>query len=204
MHNISFDVISDLNIMPDNDFSWVGKSTSDYCLIAGNLSSDVQTIVNTLLHLSKIYQGIYYMFGDLECKSHNMSMTYLDLIRVVEKIPNVSVMHKNVVVMGSLVVLSVNGRENIENEYDEQLEEMDFEYLRLSIKKLQLHRDIKNIVILTSSNPHKMKYLLSHDTEKKITHWFHGNNNDNYVENNIRYVSNSRNNNLYFPLNIKI
>lgn len=60
---IGFDVISDLNLGPDEQFSWEGKATSLYCIIAGNISNDLRTIHQILLHLSHFYQGVFYTAG---------------------------------------------------------------------------------------------------------------------------------------------
>ena len=66
MTTIGFDLISDLNLSPDDSFDWEGKATSLYCIIAGNISEDLRTIKQTLSHLSKFYQGIFYTLGSLE------------------------------------------------------------------------------------------------------------------------------------------
>jgi hypothetical protein len=66
MNIIGFDLISDLNLSPEDSFNWEGKATSLYCIIAGNISEDLRTIKQTLLHLSKFYQGIFYTLGSLE------------------------------------------------------------------------------------------------------------------------------------------
>ena len=71
MNTIGFDLISDLNLYPEDSFNWEGKATSLYCIIAGNISEDLRTIKQTLSHLSKFYQGIFYTLGSLEY--HNTS-----------------------------------------------------------------------------------------------------------------------------------
>ena len=53
MNTIGFDLISDLNLSPEDSFNWEGKATSLYCIIAGNISEDLRTIKQTLSHLSK-------------------------------------------------------------------------------------------------------------------------------------------------------
>ena len=63
---IGFDVISDLNLKPNELLSWEGKATSLYCIIAGNISNDLRTIHQILLHLSHFYQGVFYTAGTLE------------------------------------------------------------------------------------------------------------------------------------------
>ena len=66
MQDIGFDVVSDLNLSPNDSFNWEGKATSLYCLVAGNVSSDSRTIVQTLAHLARFYQGVFYVPGMLE------------------------------------------------------------------------------------------------------------------------------------------
>ena len=51
--NIGFDVISDLNLDAEDSFDWEGKATSLYLIIAGNISSDLRVIHQTLVHLSR-------------------------------------------------------------------------------------------------------------------------------------------------------
>ena len=42
--NIGFDVISDLNLDAEDHFTWEGKATSLYLIIAGNISNDMRVI----------------------------------------------------------------------------------------------------------------------------------------------------------------
>jgi hypothetical protein len=70
MQDIGFDVISDLNLSPNDSFNWEGKATSLYCLVAGNVSSDSRTIVQTLAHLARFYQGVFYVPGMLEYQTN--------------------------------------------------------------------------------------------------------------------------------------
>ena len=63
---IGFDIISDLYLHPDENFNWEGKATSLYCLIPGNISNDLRTIRQTLSHLGRFYQGVFYSPGSLE------------------------------------------------------------------------------------------------------------------------------------------
>ena len=65
---IGFDLISDLNLSPNDSFNWENKATSLYCVIAGNISNDIRTIALTLSHLTKFYQGVFYTPGSLEFK----------------------------------------------------------------------------------------------------------------------------------------
>jgi len=63
---IGFDLISDLNLSSEDDFNWEDKATSLYCVVAGNISSDMGVLLNTLKYLTNFYQGIFYVPGALE------------------------------------------------------------------------------------------------------------------------------------------
>ena len=47
MQDIGFDIISDLNLQPDDSFNWENKATSLYCIVAGNNSSDLRTVIQS-------------------------------------------------------------------------------------------------------------------------------------------------------------
>ena len=65
-NEVGFDYISDLFLSPDESFNWENKATSLYCIVAGNISSDLRTLYQTLAHLGKHYQGVFYIPGILE------------------------------------------------------------------------------------------------------------------------------------------
>ena len=67
--DIGFDVLSDLNLNPNDSFNWENKASSLYCILAGNISSNIRTVAQVLVHLSKHYQGVFYVPGDLEYKT---------------------------------------------------------------------------------------------------------------------------------------
>jgi len=48
-----FDLISDLELTDSDVFDWEGKSTSLFCLIAGNISDNLRVVQKTLKILSK-------------------------------------------------------------------------------------------------------------------------------------------------------
>ena len=66
MQDIGFDIIGELFINPNDSFNWENKATSLYCIVTGNISSDMRVLVQVLAHLSKFYQGIFYVPGKLE------------------------------------------------------------------------------------------------------------------------------------------
>lgn len=193
---IGFDVISDLNLSPDESFNWEGKVTSLYCIVAGNISSDLRTIWQTLLHLGKLYQGVFYVIGSLEYKdSNDFEATTKSLLQIAQKIPNVAVLHHHVVILDGLALVGCNGWAN-DDEYflgRDQFSALsnkldDAKYLKNSIAKLQKHLDVKKIIVISNAVPKKDLYFgenpdaedltldlcLTDDTEIKVSHWVFG------------------------------
>ena len=60
MQDIGFDVIGDLNLSINDSFNWENKATSLYCIVAGNISTNLRVVRQTLLHLGQFYQGVFY------------------------------------------------------------------------------------------------------------------------------------------------
>jgi hypothetical protein len=107
---IGFDVISDLNLEPNEQFDWEGKATSLYCIIAGNISNDLRTIHQILLHLSHFYQGVFYTAGSLEYEGvTNISARTNELTNISKKIRNVAYLHNHVVIIDGIALVGTNG-----------------------------------------------------------------------------------------------
>ena len=216
MNTIGFDLISDLNLYPEDSFNWEGKATSLYCIIAGNISEDLRTIKQTLSHLSKFYQGIFYTLGSLEY--HNTSDIVKrtnEIYKACLSISNLAIMHHNVVVVDGIAVVGANGWYG-NTIYDEEAESIlevhrnaDILYLRNTIERLQKHLDVKKIIVVTNSVPSIELYFGEHpstidkqlnlnialvaDTESKISHWLYGTY-EKVVDtniNDINYINNS-------------
>ena len=215
--NIGFDVISDLNLAPDECFNWEGKSTSLYCIIAGNISNDLRTIHQTLLHLSRLYQGVFYTAGSLEYEgATNIPERTTEIFKICKTIRNVAYLHNHVVIIDGIAVVGTNGWYN--PTFDNILlsaEELDIEryedigYLGSSLERLQLHLDVKKIVIVSHSVPGEelffgeepdnihtiapLKLALIKDSEAKVTNWIYGTYNKtvDITLDNINYVNNS-------------
>jgi hypothetical protein len=214
---IGFDIISDLNLGPDEHFDWEGKATSLYCIIAGNISNDLRTIHQILLHLSHYYQGVFYTAGTLEYEGvSNIPTRTNEIHNLCKTIRNVAYLHNHVVILDGIAIVGTNGwfvtdysqsllsPIDIENERYE-----DIGYLGNSIEKLQLHLDVKKIVIISHSVPgHELmfgeepddiysiaplKLALIKDLEAKVTHWIYGQYNKSVdtVIDNINYINNS-------------
>jgi hypothetical protein len=216
MNTIGFDLISDLNLSPEDNFNWEGKATSLYCIIAGNISEDLYTIKQTLSHLSKFYQGIFYTLGSLEY--HNTSDVVKrtnEIRKACHSIRNLAIMHHHVVVVDGIAVLGANGWYG-NTAHDEKTASIievhrneDILYLKNTIERLQKHLDVKHIVIVSNSVPGIDLYFGEHpetvdiqlnlnialiaDTENKVSHWLYGTYGkvvDTNI-NDINYINNS-------------
>ena len=214
---IGFDVISDLNLKPDELFSWEGKATSLYCIIAGNISNDLRTIHQTLLHLSHFYQGVFYTAGSLEYEGAiNIPEHTNELFKICKTIRNVAYLHNHVVIIDGIAIVGTNGWYNLTfNNILLSAEELEIEryedigYLGSSIERLQLHLDVKKIVIVSHSVPSEelffgeepdeiytipqLKLSLIKDLEAKVTHWIYGDYDKtvDIVIDGINYINNS-------------
>lgn len=193
---IGFDLISDLNLSPEDSFDWANKATSLYCLIAGNISSDLRTIAGVLGHLAKHYQGVFYVPGKLEFSEvEHFPQRISEITRICKRIKNVALLHHHVVIIDGIAVLGCTGWYGKEDEYDFETKYKvhrfeDLLYLKNSIEKLQKHLDVKKILVLTSAVPNinlffgehpklfenlpELTMTLVSDSESKIKHWAYG------------------------------
>lgn len=211
---VGFDVISDLYLDPEESFNWEGKATSLYCIVAGNVSSDMRTLLQTLMHLSQFYQGVFYIPGLLEYKdAPDINARTQLILETCGKISNVACLYYNVVILDGIAILGANcwSADNLAD-IDTNLVRSrldDIGYLDRSIKKLQTHLDVKKIFLVTSCVPKKDLYFgqipkhvsdhiypefcLRSDTEMKVTHWAFGTYDktvDTEIE-KITYINNS-------------
>lgn len=227
--SISFDIISDLNLSPNDKFEWADNVTSLFCIVAGNVSHDIRTVQRTLTYLSTCYQGIFYIDGSLE---HFDLMLHNERIQELEKmcssINNTVFLHNNVVVLNGVALIAANGWYGnypiIDIEQDifaESYRREDIGYLYSSIKKLQLHVDVKDIVIVSSCIPDRKLFFgntenldddicptmaLTADTEKKVRNWIFGSSIglvDTKLD-DIRFVSNSCTSKPYWAKRIEV
>ena len=158
---IGFDVISDLNLDPEESFNWEGKATSLYCIVAGNISNDLRTIYQTLLHLARFYQGVFYTAGSLEYEgTPSISSRTEELAKICRTIRNVAYLHNHVVIVDGIAILGTNGwygnTDDATSLSPIQLDVDRYEdigYLGNTLERLQLHLDVKKIVIVSHSVP---------------------------------------------------
>jgi hypothetical protein len=209
---IGFDIIGDLRLDPNESFNWENKATSLYCVITGNVTYNMRTLWQTLAHLSKFYQALFYIPGPLEYISgDDADKRTLEILQLAKTIPNLTVLYQNVVIIDGIAILGCNGWEDENPDFEHLLNTLrldDIAYLNKSIDRLQKHLDVKKIFIVSSAVPKKELYFglepakahkrvhldfaLGGDTEHKVTHWAFGTY-EKLVDtniNNVRYVNN--------------
>jgi hypothetical protein len=224
---LSFDVISDFNLSTTDPFDWHGKATSLYCIVAGNISKELPVIQRVLHHLSTVYHGVFYIDGvedHLDIYSRDQRVENLQ--HLCSKFRNVIYLHNNVVVVDGVAVLGFNGwshnTDTISDEFQVKCYRFeDIGYFEKTLERLQVHADVKKIVVVSGSVPGKElffgegpdnedmypTYVLFKDTEHKVSHWVYG----TYKKivdttiGNINYVCNGKfNKTPYYPTRIEV
>lgn len=190
MMSLTFDLISDLDIsewttQPD----WQNLPTSLFCVVVGNIDQDLDTTTAFLRKLSEAYHAVFYIDGLIDHKHNldNLSNSYQLLDAAITKIPGVTHLQNNVVVINGVALIGTNGwhdftfNPDIESHHArmlyqnrlsidqtslaqiEDFAETDRRYLAHSIRKLQTYCDIKKIVVVTSAVPDWT--LVQHDVD---------------------------------------
>lgn len=213
----SFDLISDLHVETWDNFDWSHQATSPYCVVAGDVAQDRKRLTETLKHLGTCYQGVFYIDGNDEHRNYlgDLGQSYRDLRRYVDKFKNVVFMQDNVVVINGVAFLACNGwysftmdpsidykqtvewfttRYGVDRSVAPTIANLaltDAAYLRNSIQKLQKHKDVKAIVMVTHTVP--APWLINHDLELENHYRFNTTGNehlqlalDSDLENKIR------------------
>jgi predicted phosphohydrolase len=225
-----FDIISDLNLSENDVFDWEGKPTSLYCILAGNISSDLTVLYKTVKHLSKLYQGVFYIDGNMEnIQIEDRDRVIDEISKLFVSIKNAVYLHNNVVVVEGVALVGVNGwYSNIAKSEEEELNLKmnrydDLAYLQKTIEKLQLHNDVRQIIVISNSIPTvdlyfgekplidpvdiNLVYALDSDTESKVTTWVFGTHKkivDTRI-NGVNYFNNPCYNMIpYYPKRINI
>lgn len=225
---IGFDIISDLNLVANDTFDWNNKPTSLYCILAGNISSDLQIVYQVLSHLSECYQGVFYVPGLLEYESSQDHNTRTKEIQdLVKNFKNVAFLYHNVVIIDGVAILGANGF-SLEDKKNFNITHIrsrleDIAYLNNSVKKLQTHLDVKKILVVTNSVPRIELYFGSHpvhlhkevypytciteDTENKISYWVFGSTDkkSDITIDNVKYANNPyKKDSPYWPKRINV
>lgn len=188
--SVAFDLISDLHIERwDNNIDFTGMATSPYCIIAGDIAKDRQILIQTLKHLGQCYQAVFYIDGNEEHRNNleDLNTSYRTLAAQISKIPNVVYLQDNVVVVDGVAILGTNGwwgfdfdlsvdptqsalwwQEKAACSSDAvkavaKMSTGDATYLVSSVRRLQAHKDVKKIVMVTHTVP--LPELIHHDID---------------------------------------
>jgi predicted phosphodiesterase len=225
---------------------WNGLSTSPVLIIAGDLARDPRLIRTSLKHLSECYAAVFYIDGNDEhrFKLDRLGESYKQLSRTINSINRVTFLQDNVIVIDGVALLGTNGwwsfdldptvdsqqsrdwmLENYLAKHPDHMVDadmiasaakLDASYLASSVAKLQTHKDVKKIMIVTHTvpgldliqhdldfhnrpiincmgNPY-LRLATAEDSEKKIHTWcfghYHGS--VDRVIDGIRFVNNCR------------
>lgn len=215
--SVAFDVISDLNVVDGDVFHWEHRATSLYCIVCGNISADMTVVQKVLRKLGKAYLGVFYIGGSIELDNlYKVRWRHAELARICKIIGNVAYLHHHVVIVDGVAIVGAVGWNLIKKPEDlvmeilsDKLRQQDYEYLKSTIERLQIHMDVKKIVIATHHVPDTRLYfgqipqnidvhvpinvVIREDTERKISHWVYGEHPDHSDLNidGITYVNNA-------------
>lgn len=241
--SLAFDLISDLHVDTwPTKFDWTYQATSPVCIVAGDVSQDRDILVRTLKHLGQCYQAVFYIDGNDEhyTQLDSLGHSYTDLGRRLKHIPNVVYLQNNVIIVDNVAILGTNGwwgfdfdlgidpelsAEWAQEQYSitqsatkkiAKLSNTDATYMLSSVARLQTHKDVKKIVLVTHTVPNPaliahdvnldgtmrfntmgnrlMLQVATADTENKIHTWcfghYHGD--VDQLREGIRFVNNCR------------
>jgi predicted phosphohydrolase len=151
-----------------------------------------------------------------------------DLQKICAGIHNVVYLHNNVVVVDGIALVGINGwyKNFLSNDITEDFQIKcnryeDINYLEKTVEKLQLHNDVRKIIVITNCVPSSslyfgemppdddipITYILEKDTENKITHWVFGTYKKEVdtIKDNVNYINNGKfDRNPYYAKRIAI
>jgi len=241
--SVSFDLISDLHVETWDQFDWSDQATSPYCIVAGDVARNRERLLQSLENLGRCYPGgVFYVDGNEEHKDYidDLVASYRDLAKDISTIKNVVYMQDNVVIINGVALLGTNAWWTYDFDPDIDVESSiqaiqdhfgisnsaatnivgvaynDANYMINSVRKLQTHKEVATIVIVSHTVP--APWIVSHDpdlvgtwryngmgnsvitraidedTENKIHTWCFGHYHRPVDQNfgGIRYVSNPR------------
>jgi predicted phosphodiesterase len=186
----AFDLISDLHVETWDTFDWSGQATSPYCVVAGDVARDRQRLLDALTHLGQCYPGgVFYVDGNEEHKDYidDLGASYRALARDIDVIPNVVYMQDNVIIVNGVALLGTNawwtydfdpaidvdtsiqsiqdhfGIDNSSATNIMGVAYNDAAYMINSVRKLQTHREVGAIVIVSHTVP--APWVIRHDPD---------------------------------------
>jgi hypothetical protein len=158
------DLISDLNLTDADTLDWEGKSTSLFCVVAGNVSDDLSVLRRTLEHLGNNYRGVFYIDGSLEhVNVYDYDLRITEIKEICDSVENVVYLHNHVIILNGVAFVGVNGwygnRKHLseieEAEYIDLYKQDELAYLSNTIKQLQGHEEVRKIILVSNSMPSK-------------------------------------------------
>ena len=235
-----FDLVSDLHV--DVHEPWTWEPQSQICVVAGDVAQDIPTLTQTLTTLGQQYDTVLYIDGNDEHRHdlHDLSGNFTRLAQAIAPIPNVVYLQDQMVILNDVAFVAANGwwsfdldpkwsmdqtQQAVARHYNVPVEHCDqmlvtavsdARYLAASVRRLQVHLDVRRIVMITHTVPRAeliqddpditgnyrinttvnpwMREVLTQDTENKIGAWCFGHYHcqvDQVIQ-GIRYVSNPR------------
>lgn len=195
MMQFSFDLISDLHVETwSHSFDFRGQSTSSLCVVAGDVTRNIDVLSEVLSNLAQSYKAVVYVDGNDEHRFFlsDIHGRYSAIQELVTPIENVIYLRDKVAVIDGVAFVGCNGWwtydfANLES-YDssknwfidqykidmpiaseiENRAMLDAEYLCATVQSLQTHRDVKEIVIVSHTVP--FPELIEHDIELQDSH----------------------------------
>ena len=195
----AFDLISDLHVETWDHFDWTGQATSPYCVVAGDVARNRQLLLDALTHLGQCYPGgVFYVDGNEEHKDYldDLGASYRDLAMDIDAIPNVVYIQDNVIIVNGVAILGTNAWWTYDFDtsvdVDTSIQHIqdhfgidstsatnimgvaynDAAYMINSVRKLQTHKEVGAIVIVSHTVP--APWIIKHDPDLVDTWRFNG------------------------------
>ena len=185
---MKFDLVSDLHAR-DIRFLEQWQPTSPMCVVAGDVSDDLDQVQNVLGRLGELYQSVMYVDGNDEHRYQlaDLGSSYHRVNQAVNGIENVVPLYENIAVVNDVAFIGANAWwafnvqggepddlacESVCRHYAAPPEAcdqiivtalQDTRYLANSVRRLQLYPDIRHIVIVTHTVPDFT--IIAHDRE---------------------------------------
>jgi hypothetical protein len=195
----AFDLISDLHVETWDTFDWTGQATAPYCVVLGDVARDRSLLIDVLSHLGQCYPGgVFYVDGNEEHKNYfeDLSDSYRELEQEISQISNVVYLQDNVVIVNGVAILGTNAwwtydfdsladvdqsmsyiqhHFGISNSAAQGILDVaynDAAYMINSVRKLQTHKEVGAIVMLSHTVP--APWIIAHDPDLVDTWRFNG------------------------------
>ena len=239
---MEFDLVSDLHCLPgDGSLTWKDWDPASICVVAGDLVRGRTDLAAALRELRETYDRVIYVDGNSEHRDRlgSISVNCGEIRDIVEQVHGAVYLYDNMVLIDDVAFLGTNGWYSFDADSRWSFSEtagmirdhygidqsvcdnmllqsiVDSRYLMSSLRRLQRYPDIRRIVIVTHTVPHRslirdpgvrdhcrvnatvntvMAQCLQEDTEHKVRAWCFGHLHEavDQVLDQVRYVSNPR------------